>query len=465
MLSSRVSARRHVVDGQSFVVLHDRGRGGIHQIDDRAWTLLTCCDGTRDLDGVVWAASRAGAPVTRERAEAFLAALCEAGLLDAGGAGPTSVRLDDDAPPTPDDRPLEVLPGYALRCDGAGACCRVYATILFKPVETARARALRPDVLDAGTRPERVFLPVTGGVAGPVCVVASVDGACAFHADGGCSIHARGGSDAKPDGCSLFPVTFVDDGVSVRVSVAPECACAFRSAARDDGDPLVATTARTRAALPPAAFVAVLPPRVRLSADRDVARAALDGWSRAVTDHEGGDVIAALWSLADAVARGDVSADGARVAMTDAPWPDRDVLTPWIEALGARCAARADEDARWRSARDIARCAVAWMTDACVALLAPGALDALLRRGARQPLDERTYVRASAFGHHWIDDETPLCDAIRDAAVRLLVARAMHALASRAPDDPAAAHPLALVEAMLRGHGLASYVGDVATAD
>jgi lysine-N-methylase len=48
--------------------------------------------------------------------------------------------------------------------------------------------------------------------------------------------------------------------------------------------------------------------------------------------------------------------------------------------------------------------------------------------------------------------------------VRVLVARALGPVLSAVPEaerDPAAAHPLALVEAMLRGHGLDAYAEDL----
>ena len=58
----------------------------------------------------------------------------------------------------------------------------------------------------------------------------------------------------------------------------------------------------------------------------------------------------------------------------------------------------------------------------------------------------------------------PLSLALHERAVRLIVARSMRILFATLPPealDPACAHPLALLEAMLRGHGLDAYAHDV----
>ena len=58
--------------------------------------------------------------------------------------------------------------------------------------------------------------------------------------------------------------------------------------------------------------------------------------------------------------------------------------------------------------------------------------------------------------------DLPLTHALRDQAVRLLVARALpRAFAALDRHDRAFAHPLALFEAMLRGHGLSAYAHDL----
>jgi lysine-N-methylase len=81
----------------------------------------------------------------------------------------------------------------------------------------------------------------------------------------------------------------------------------------------------------------------------------------------------------------------------------------------------------------------------------------------RKPDAEALYARAVLHGHQ-LAGEWPVSIALRDRAVRLLVARALDRLLEQTPSEPhdsATLHPLALVEAMLRGHGLDAYVYDI----
>jgi lysine-N-methylase len=75
-------------------------------------------------------------------------------------------------------------------------------------------------------------------------------------------------------------------------------------------------------------------------------------------------------------------------------------------------------------------------------------------------------VRAVLHGHQLVGAR-PVSVALVDRAVRLLVARALDHILREAPADEldsAAAHPLALVEATLRGHGLDAYASDRAAS-
>jgi lysine-N-methylase len=140
------------------------------------------------------------------------------------------------------------------------------------------------------------------------------------------------------------------------------------------------------------------------------------------------------------------------------------MLRPWLEALRRRATARAAEDKRWRSERDFARRASAWIAVATTAMLEPMALEALLATPMDTREDEAFYLRAALHGYRLVGKRS-LEVALRDAAVRMLVARALLALFATLPDgelDPACAYPLALVESTLRGHGLDVYVDDVA---
>ncbi len=139
-------------------------------------------------------------------------------------------------------------------------------------------------------------------------------------------------------------------------------------------------------------------------------------------------------------------------------------MIPWIEALHRRARRREREDAAWRSERDLVRQAIGWVAAAAAALLDADTLAALLAAPIAQPRAEDLYLRALLHGHHLVG-ALPLSLALHDRAVRLLVARALPAVfaALRAEElDPACAHPVALVEAMLRGHGLDAYAHDLA---
>jgi lysine-N-methylase len=461
-LAEHVVARRHLVGDRSSVVLHDLRSGRAVRLGAREWELLASADGTRDLDGILLAAAREGAHARAPHLQAFLAQLHDAGFLDGGeeeAAPAVDARADDDA------RELEVLADFALHCDGQGSCCRQYETVLFAPVEAARARATCPDVLGAGARHELAFLPEHGSSRRGGSAVALVGGACAYldvETGLGCRIHAAGGEDAKPLGCRLFPATFVDDGVRVRVSAAVECACVLASVGRDGGAPLVSRSARARAALAPEIDVVRVPPIVRLAADRTATSAELHAWSRlAAAAPAPHDAVDALLMLADHIEREGLTAVTMPPADTARARHHDEVLRASLRALHVRIERKARDGAAWRGEADFAQQAITWMARACATLtddLAPARIP---------PPDasrEAFYVRAALFGHALALDDVPFASALRDRATRLVLARALgHALAaSEERTDAALREPIAVVEAMLRGHGLAAYVHDVA---
>ncbi|WP_437640111.1 YkgJ family cysteine cluster protein [Sorangium sp. So ce854] len=472
-LAAHVLARRHLVGEEERILLHDARTGELLQLGAREWGLLSAADGTRDVEGIVIAAAREGAPARVPAAQAFFAQLHAAGLLaeeDAGEeaaprAPATSVApARDPGALDPRERPLDVLPDFSLHCDGRGSCCRIYASILFDPEEAARARALRPEVLSGGARHERAFTPERGAWPCAASVVAMRDGRCAYlEGEGGagrCSLHAAGGPAAKPLGCRTFPASFVDDGESVRISVAVECACVLASVGRPGGAPLVDPRLRARGDLDERIDVATLPDRVAVAPGRAAARAELVAWSRRLAAAAPPpDVAAGLFALAAAVEAKGLT--GGAIARFERPDPlDPAALAPWLAALHRRAARRAREDAAWRSERDLARRATQWIAAATFALADPDLLDALLLSPVCAPDRERFYLRAALHGHRLLG-ALPLSLALRDRAARLVVARALPLVFAEAgADDPACAEPIALVEAMLRGHGLDAYAFD-----
>lgn len=379
-------------------------------LGEREWTVLRQADGTRDLEGIRLAAARAGAPVRLEHVRAFFAELERLGLLDDPPEGP------EEAPAFAPDRPVVELPGYRFRCDGRGACCTQFDTVLFAPLEVARARAARPDLGDAGNAPERAFLPQYG-VDWPISVVTRQDGACLyFDSAEGCRIHA-----VKPLGCRTFPARYVDVGDVIRVAPRPECACVFASARRGDGEPL--SPARRGSELPRETFVPALPPRLRLGR-REVDRAELLAFlddARARVEEAGEDLARLAWALADRV-------EGA----------------PSSPAIGAHLRAAAE------SAALLSRTHVAWRGESDAVRLGIERVRAALARldesslpSAREPEDERLYLRSALFLA--LGAERGIEHELRERAVALWIARAIDG----------AEHPLALVEALARGHGLA----------
>ncbi|WP_438020241.1 YkgJ family cysteine cluster protein [Sorangium sp. So ce315] len=482
-LADHVLARRHLVGEEERILLHDVRTGELLQLGAREWGLLSAADGTRDVEGIVIAAAREGAPARVAAAQAFFAQLHAAGLLASEDAGEDAARWAPAAAATaaaatgapaapalvpgardPRERPLEVLPDFSLHCDGRGSCCRIYASILFDPEEAARARALRPEVLGGGARHERAFTPERGAWPCAASVVAVRDGRCAYLAgEGGagrCSLHAAGGPAAKPLGCRTFPASFVDDGESVRISVAVECACVLASVGRPGGAPLVDPRLRARGDLDERIDVATLPDRVAVAPGRAAVRAELVAWSRRLAAAAPApDVAAGLFALAAAVEAEGLT-DGA-VARFEQPDPlEPAALAPWLAALHRRAARRAREDAAWRSERDLARRATQWIAAATFALAEPDLLAALLQSPAPAPDRERFTLRAAIHGHRLLG-ALPLSLALRDRAARLVVARALPLFCAEAgADDPACAEPIALVEAMLRGHGLDAYALD-----
>jgi lysine-N-methylase len=462
-LAAHAQVRRHVVDGRELIVVHDGLRGGLVHMGPHEWDLLAGADGTRDLDALVLAAAARGALRRVSEIVALLEAFDKAGLLADGIVPPPLPEVSASDPA----RPLDVLPRFSLTCDASGACCSMYSSVAFTSQEAARARSLCPEVLGGGEQEERVFTPALAAAEKGSLFVALVDGRCAYLDPGGrCSLHRLGGATAKPRGCQVYPATFVDDGEHIRVSVGVECPCVLASAGVEGGAPLVDPEARTRADLVPGTHVAVLPEGIALTSVVEADRAAFVGWSRLVVGllpDEGGvgeeDFAAILWSLAEAIERAGLDRAASKHAVATASQPAVEAMAPWIEALAKRSRGRVAAAESWRSPRDRSRAASAWIAATVEGLCDPGALGAALAAAGRFRRDEALAVRAMIHGHTLVR-ERPLATALRDRAVRFVVARALPE--AMPGDDSARAHPLVVVEAMMRAHGLGAYVEGVA---
>jgi lysine-N-methylase len=221
---------------------------------------------------------------------------------------------------------------------------------------------------------------------------------------------------------------------------------------------------RLRRDLPEGASIRILPERVEISPGTTAPRRELVAWSRRVAElldatmGAAPDVAAVMASLSALLAEGGLAADPTPAVTTPSPLAAATVR-PWIEALHRRMVEH-DEKARWRSERDLVRRGFRWLALASASLLDPGVLPAVLAA----PASELFYFRALLHGHRLVGP-SPLSRAFMDRAVRILVARALPPVL--AADPPKAvpegvrAHPLALVEALIRGHGLERYVSEV----
>ncbi|MEJ7728839.1 MAG: YkgJ family cysteine cluster protein [Polyangiaceae bacterium] len=486
-LAERVAARRHRSGDAEHVVLHDLETGGRVVVGEREWTLLGVADGTRDLPGMIEAARRRGARVSPEHLETFLGQLAGAGLVVDGpgdaegtepggehGAADGGASRGADALPTPSassdvassdaassdagsSRPLVPLPGFGLRCDGSGSCCRLYPSVVFTPPEVVRARALLPELEDVGMDPARLFTPERGVDRGEprTWVVAQRDGRCSYlDRDGRCALHVAGGAAAKPLGCRTYPARFVDDGQVVRVAPLVECACVLASACEDGaegGDPLLPTTWATRADLAAGIWVEALAAEIgSLPAAPSRARRGARGRTRPRR--------ASATTFRRRCGRSPPTWMAATPRSTSAP----SGAGPLRSAGGPR---RAREDRSWRAPGDLALLGVDWMARGS-ARLAEITLsgETCPEADARTRRAEAFYARALLHGHQ-LPGQLDVATALRDRAARLLVARAMVALPLAAVGAGGVANadlgsverwPLALVEALLRSHGLAA---------
>jgi lysine-N-methylase len=487
-LGEHVAVRRHIIDGSEVVVAHDRRSGASARLGGREWGVLRCADGTRDRPGLLAAATLRGYRIGRADLDSFLGELDRAGMLADG--------LPPEAPaPEVDPRPhasVDPLRGFSLHCDGRGTCCRSYPTTMLTPEEAARAAALRPVALARGWDPERAFTPELGSSFGlPLgrerarCVT-MVEGRCAYLArDDRCELHAAGGPGAKPLGCRQFPAVLTDDGEAIRVAPAPECACVLRSVGLADGEPLVAATASTGAGLEPGTFVRRLSAEVRLAGEGGVPLADYRGWWRAecerwarawgdsqpapdasVTATMPADVPATLWRLAASLETDGLAHGHGWRAAWQAPAVPPDELSPWLQALAGTIDARLAEWSLWRSRHDLVPHLARAVRAAAERLMTDSsAVEAVPAAAIRRAEVFTVHTRLHAHGYA---DELPLATALRDQAVRLLLARALpetlRGPASALAGDAAIDEPIALVEALLRGQGLWSYAERAAGA-
>lgn len=496
-LAAHVLARRHVIDGEERVVLHDQRNDRVLQIGAREWAVLEAADGTREPEGIVVAARREGGHARVAAVRELLATLWAEGLLvggeeaeprvgEAAGApvvrgeatawatgapvrgeatDPTSEEITagptkPEADPVRGPKPVVPLPGEGMRCSGAGTCCMLYGTVMLLPHEARRVQSLLPAWRVAGVPPERWFSPVRGSEPAPVLAAIARDGACGFlQPDGLCAVHCAGGAAAKPWGCQSFPRIFVDDGVAVHVSAKPECPCMLDPRGGEP-EPLVEPGWTHADALPPMIVVRRFPEHIALWPGHAVPCAEARAWMAAIAAQSvPEDPAATLWALADGV-----EAQG-RLPLLDEAWraqpPPAAAVVPWIAALYERASARAREHAAWRSEGDLVRRLSTALATLALLLRDAATLTEAMAVPPEHPEHEARYWRMGVHGYRWLGRK-PLVTRLRDEAVRVWLGRSLPAVLEGAPDDdPHLRAPLALVEALLRAHGIGGYASDV----
>lgn len=325
-------------------------------VGERELRALSRMDGTRDVTGIARASG-----LGREMVAAFVKELGELGLFD---------EHDDPLESSfARNLPVRALPGYGFGCDGSGGCCELFDSVLFTPLDTARARAIAPEVLDAGQDPSRAFTAARGNDR-TLLAVARCDGACAYlREDRACRIYA-----SRPHGCRTFPMRYVDVGTEIRVAPRAECACVFSPGAGR------ITDATKGSELPLETWVE-RPDGIDLARSEDLALP---------------ETSVAEWCASEA----------ARLGAAPIDW----------SALASEVNGRVRQNA-WRAERDLVRQGLTWMALA-------------LTRDDEQPFDEgeALFVRASTFvGDLAIGD---MGATLRSWEARIRIARRMPAEAS-----------------------------------
>lgn len=479
LLSSHVLPRRHTTEHGRFIVLYDTERLVHHHVAERTWAVVSGMDGTRDVDGLMAYATRQGHNVKREEVLEFLGELDAAGLLvsaerraeDAATGAPRNVaagalgaeaREDAESAEAPaPDVPVLELPEFSLHCDGSGTCCRFYPSVVFTQLDAARARSHRPDVAGGGDDPERVFLPLLG-VDSRALSVALVDGACVYlEAGGGCGVHRTSGIDQKPLGCRTYPARFVDDGQHLRVAPYIECACVVKSGERPQGaspnGSLVPDGVTKRSELASAHHVEVVPAEVLVGSARRASRAELVRWADALAGAAVPDGAKAFFALAHALETSGLDVAASQEALRGEPALPFDSVLSAVGLISERVEQLAAEN--WRSSGDMVRQTSAALSAAC--LLLKEALPDIAAGPGAYAGAEQFYFRTNVFGHFLVQREgrRSMSLAAFDRGVRVLLARALGVVASISElDAPPWQAPLALVDATMRGYGVAAYV-------
>ncbi|MGE0784925.1 MAG: YkgJ family cysteine cluster protein [Sandaracinaceae bacterium] len=457
-LHDEVIVRRHlhqvgdeVVDA---VVLHDERTRRVLRILHVQWQVLALADGTRDVEGLLLAARARGIAIDEDDLRAFLRAMDDEGVL--GGRAEAQEESVDDPDADLAEVPLDPIDGWRFTCSGRGVCCQVFPSILFSPLEAARATVVLADELHD-------FYPKRGaGRDGEALAPVFVEGRCRYlNEDRRCALHARAGMDSKPAGCRAFPTQLVYDGERVRASAAFECACVVDGIGAVDGAPAIPESAQRLRDLARPTRVGRVPERVRLGGDRTADRADVRAFFRALTDAAPpSDVAMGLFMLGDTIAEDGVSEGAvARYAAStfDASAFDATAAVAMIDHAERSFSAWESPLASFRGPSDLTRVGIGWLIASARA--AGSNLPPPPAANADDARKETFYVRSSAWVCRDALGSLPLGLALKVRAIRVWLARALGPIAA---PDPRADEPLALVEVMFRAHGLDAFAAHFA---
>lgn len=460
-LADHAQLRRRFVDGAERFTVFDWIKDTVLEIDERSYDIIRCADGTRDLGGVVLEAVRQGVYRRASEIQELLVELNLGGLLADG------IEVGDPPLQTAPERPLEVLDGFTLTCDSNGTCCSSHGGITFLEKDIERARAAAPEILSDEADRRRGFVPLQGAFALGRYAVTMIDGRCPYlREDGLCRIQVAAGAAAKPKGCRVFPSSFVDDGTAVRVSVLVECPCVLASVDVAGGTPLVPEGAEREGDLVPGCYIQRIPTTIQVSDESTATRDELRQWADTILECDAPtDPLTAFWSLADGVRDEGFSRSTARAALKNESPPPPTALSFPLMLLSSQAQAKADlarvlnlSDSAGTK-QDSARLLTQWTAEAASSLLDNSTAERLLASPSPFGDHERFYFKATIFGHHILRPGLTIERALRDSALRLLLARRLgEEVPEACANHPAAAFPITVVESMMRGQGIDRYM-------
>lgn len=208
----------HPDDPETWLVFQPKN-GNLFEVSALVWKIAECLDGQIDVRVV---AERTGALVQQVRQ--VVKQLQELGML----VEKAQVDLPSPAPEpqwvraaVPGELELVIHPDAAFTCLGVGTCCERAYVIGVREEQVAPMRAEARRLLGEAARDPVTLWPAESG-AGWGYILDNDEGCPFLGKDHGCRIH---GTEAHPDACSVFPMTYAVVGHQLVVGVNHRCGC------------------------------------------------------------------------------------------------------------------------------------------------------------------------------------------------------------------------------------------------